>query len=198
MRRGEQVRRKPQLFVFERSEEFCAAGASPDHLRKKDDRLKRAVFSWWSMRRGEQVRRKPQLFVFERSEEFCAAGASPDHLRKKGRPPEKDGFFMVEHAKRRAGAAQAAAVTRSACCFSFSFPLLSASIAIPLPALLTHSSEAKNFAPQAQALIISEKKDNRLKRAVFSCGKEGAGGRGQQRRSVGCGKASLCPRRRRW
>ena len=28
---------------------------------KKDDRLKRAVFSWWSMRRDEQVRRKPQL-----------------------------------------------------------------------------------------------------------------------------------------
>ena len=29
MQRFEQVRRKPQLFVFERSEEFCAAGASP-------------------------------------------------------------------------------------------------------------------------------------------------------------------------
>ena len=83
MQRFEQVRRKPQLFVFERSEEFCAAGASPYRPvpRIAPDTQKTAqqgcLLLWWGMQRFEQVRRKPQLFVFERSEEFCAAGASP-------------------------------------------------------------------------------------------------------------------------
>ena len=84
MQRFEQVRRKPQLFVFERSEEFCAAGASPYRPlpRITSDTLKPPKMGAFchggeykeSSRRG----RKPSAIrVRSAAENFAAHAASP-------------------------------------------------------------------------------------------------------------------------
>mgnify|MGYP001624114426 CR=1 FL=1 len=84
MQRFEQVRRKPQLFVFERSEEFCAAGASPYRPvpRIAPDTQKTAqqgcLLLWWGIQRIEQPRAQALGYsCSEHSGELCRACGKP-------------------------------------------------------------------------------------------------------------------------
>ena len=84
MQRFEQVRRKPQLFVFERSEEFCAAGASPYRPvpRIAPDTQKTAqqgcLLLWWGIQRIERARAQALgCACSERSGELCRACGKP-------------------------------------------------------------------------------------------------------------------------
>ena len=84
MQRFEQVRRKPQLFVFERSEEFCAAGASPYRPvpRIAPDTQKTAqqgcLLPWWGIQRIERARAQALGYsCSEHSGELCRACGKP-------------------------------------------------------------------------------------------------------------------------